>query len=115
MMDVRGLGVLLESLCPMFLLLDNDGRIVQVGPTLQKLRPERAMAGQNFLDLFQLVRPRTVSTVPVLMSMAGAKLHLRFHDEPRTALTHKTGHILYDSYFGYTQEKLSNNEKIFYS
>ncbi len=86
MMDVRGLGVFLESLYPMFLLLDNDGRIVQVGPTLQKLRPERAMAGQNFLDLFQLVRPRTVSTVPVLMSMAGAKLHLRFHDEPRTAL-----------------------------
>lgn len=86
MIEAQDLGDLLETLCPMFLLLDKDGQVLRVGPTLQKLRPGYPMAGKRFLDLFQLVRPRTVTTTPALMSMAGAKLHLRFHDEPRTAL-----------------------------
>jgi len=86
MMGTDDLAKLLETLCPMFLLLDDQGRIRQAGPTLQKLRPETPMAGQRFLDIFQLIRPRSVTTIPALMAMAGAKLHLRFHDEPRTAL-----------------------------
>ena len=86
MIDPGEFSTLLETLCPMFVLLDDRGRIRQVGPTLQKLRPDRQMVGNGFLDLFELVRPRAVTTVPALMSMAGAKLHLKFHDEPRTAL-----------------------------
>lgn len=80
------LADLLETLCPMFLLLDTDGTIRQAGPTLQKLRPDNRLIGKNFLDVFALIRPRAVTTLPALMSMAGAKLHLRFHDEPKTAL-----------------------------
>lgn len=86
MIETAEFSTLLETLCPMFVLLDDRGRIRQVGPTLQKLRPGRQMVGREFLDLFELVRPRAVTTVPALMSMAGAKLHLKFHDEPRTAL-----------------------------
>lgn len=86
MMEQIDLATLLETLCPMFLLLNKDGEIQQVGPTLQKLRPDLQMTGMRFLDLFELLRPRNVSTVPALMSMAGTKIHLKFHDEPRTAL-----------------------------
>ncbi|WP_209504425.1 MULTISPECIES: diguanylate cyclase [unclassified Ruegeria] len=77
---------LLETLCPMFLLVDRSGCIQQAGPTLQKLRPELPLVGLGVLDVFELIRPRTVTTLPALMSMAGAKLHLRFRDEPRTTL-----------------------------
>ncbi|WP_299636829.1 diguanylate cyclase [uncultured Ruegeria sp.] len=86
MKDTQELAGLLETLCPMFLLVDQNGHIQQAGPTLQKLRPELPLVGQGILDVFELIRPRTITTVPALMSMAGAKLHLRFHDEPRTIL-----------------------------
>ncbi|NVO54686.1 GGDEF domain-containing protein [Rhodobacteraceae bacterium B1Z28] len=86
MMNTEDLAGLLETLCPMFLLVDDTGHIKQAGPTLQKLRPNAPLVGQSFLDVFELIRPRTVTTVPALMSMAGAKLNLKFHDEPRTAL-----------------------------
>ncbi|NOE18369.1 diguanylate cyclase [Ruegeria atlantica] len=86
MTDTQELAGLLETLCPMFLLVDQNGHIQQAGPTLQKLRPERPLVGQGFLDVFELIRPRTITTIPALMSMAGAKLHLRFHVEPRTIL-----------------------------
>ncbi|NOD86803.1 MULTISPECIES: GGDEF domain-containing protein [unclassified Ruegeria] len=86
MTDTYELAGLLETLCPMFLLVEQDGRIQQAGPTLQKLRPELPLIGQGFLEVFELIRPRTVTTIPALLSMAGAKLHLKFKDEPRTPL-----------------------------
>ncbi len=86
MMKPSELADLLETLCPMFLLLDDAGRIQRTGPTLQKLRPGKPLAGQNFLDVFELIRPRTLTTITDLNSAAGAKLRLRFLDEPRTAL-----------------------------
>ena len=86
MTDTQELAGLLETLCPMFLLVDQKGCIGQAGPTLQTLRPELPLVGQGFLDVFELIRPRTVTTVPALTSMAGAKLHLKFRDEPRTTL-----------------------------
>ncbi len=85
MMDTADLAKLLHTLCPMFMLVDDAGRITQVGPTLQKLRPDQPMVGQGFLDMFQLVRPRAVTTIPALMSTPGARLHLRFQDAPQTA------------------------------
>ena len=57
MMKTDDLAALLETLCPMFVLVDDTGCIKQVGPTLQKLRPDQPMAGQGFLSLFELVRP----------------------------------------------------------
>ncbi|SLN49017.1 putative diguanylate cyclase YcdT [Falsiruegeria litorea R37] len=80
------LAALLERLCPMFVLLDQSGHVQKVGPTLQKLRPDQPMLGQRFLELFELMRPRSISTMPGLLSVSGAKLHLQFRDEPRTAL-----------------------------
>ncbi|WP_170548101.1 GGDEF domain-containing protein [Ruegeria atlantica] len=86
MMDTGDLGSLLETLCPMFVLVSETGRIIRVGPTLQKLRPDQPIEGKEFLDVFELIRPRAVTTLSALMSLAGAKLHLKLHDTPRTAL-----------------------------
>ncbi len=86
MMEIDDLANILEGLCPMYVLLDPTGHIVRVGPTLQKLRPELAMPGQRFLELFELSRPRAVSTLSDLLAVTGAKLHLRFRDEPSTGL-----------------------------
>lgn len=85
-MGTGDLAALLETLCPMFVLVDENGRIQRVGPTLQKLRPDQPMTGKDFLDVFELVRPRAVTTLSALLALAGAKLHLKFHDTPRTAL-----------------------------
>ena len=85
-MGTADLAALLETLCPMFALVDETGRITRVGPTLQKLRPDQPMEGQDFLTLFELLRPRMVTTIPALMATAGGRLRLRFRDNPRTAL-----------------------------
>ena len=86
MMDSSELAPLLDTLCPMFVLVDDDGVIMKVGPTLQKLRPDQPMCGRSFLDVFELVRPRKVTTLPALLSVAGTKIHLKLQDEPRTTL-----------------------------
>jgi diguanylate cyclase (GGDEF)-like protein len=86
MIAIRELAGVLNTLCPMFVLLDTSGHIREVGPTLQKLRPYQPMQGQRFLELFELTRPRTISTFPGLLAASGAKLHLQLRDSPRTAL-----------------------------
>ena len=86
MIDRDQLAGMLDILCPMHVVLDPTGHIVSVGPTLAKLRPGVPMAGQRFLELFELARPRSVTDMAGLMATAGAKLHLQLRDAPRTAL-----------------------------
>lgn len=86
MIRVNDLADILDQLCPMYVLLDHTGHIQQVGPTLQKLRPDQPMQGQRFLELFELNRPRAVTTMTNLVATAGAKLHLQLRDAPRTSL-----------------------------
>lgn len=80
------LAAILERLCPMFVLLDANGHILRVGPTLQKLRPDHPMKEQRFLELFELTRPRTISTFKGLLAASGAKLHLQLRGSPDTSL-----------------------------
>ncbi|MEC7259738.1 MAG: GGDEF domain-containing protein [Pseudomonadota bacterium] len=80
------MGIVMDRLCPMHVILADDGRISRVGPTLQKLRPDVPMAGQMFLELFELNRPRAVNSMADLIERQGGKLHLRLRDVPRTAL-----------------------------
>ena len=77
---------LMDQFCPMYVLLDETGHIVQAGPTLKKLRPAAQMQGQRFMEVFELLRPRSVASMSDLMTVSGAKLHLQFRDVPRTAL-----------------------------
>ena len=76
----------LDILAPMHLVLDATGHVIHAGPTMQKLRPDVPMAGQRFLELFELSRPRAVKSMAALLASAGIKLHLRLRDAPRTAL-----------------------------
>ncbi|MEO0668459.1 MAG: GGDEF domain-containing protein [Pseudomonadota bacterium] len=74
----------LDVLCPMHLMLSDTGHIVHVGPTTQKLRPRTNLIGQRFLEVFDLKRPRAISTMTDLRAAAGTKLHMRLRDAPRT-------------------------------
>ncbi|MDQ7070699.1 MAG: GGDEF domain-containing protein [Rhodobacterales bacterium] len=76
----------LDVICPMHVIVNDSGHILHVGPTLQKLRPDSPLADHRFLELFELYRPRTVTSMKGLLSAAGTKLHLRFRDAPRTSL-----------------------------
>lgn len=77
---------LYDKLCPMHALIDVTGHVVHAGPTLQKLRPEAPLAGQRFLELFELRRPRAVRSMAELLASSGIRLHLRFRDTPATEL-----------------------------
>lgn len=77
---------ILDHLCPMYLILDQDGVIQKAGATLRKLRPDREFAGVLFTDLFEVARPKQAQTIGDLMANSGARLKLYFHDQPRTSL-----------------------------
>ena len=79
---IRGL---MDVLCPMYAMLDDNGVIRHAGPTLCKLRPRRRLAGLPLLDVFDLTRPR-LSRFSQLVECPGEKLHLQFADDPKTAL-----------------------------
>lgn len=84
MISKSDLAVILNQLSPMYLLLDSSGHVERVGGTLQKLRPDQPLQGRRFLELFQLTRPRSVSTMSDLTDRAGIALHLNFRDAPAT-------------------------------
>ncbi|MDU8927113.1 diguanylate cyclase [Alisedimentitalea sp. MJ-SS2] len=75
-----------DTLCPMHVIVDDSGHILHAGPTLQKLRPDEPMAGQRFLELFELRRPRDVRNMGELLRAGGLKLQLRFREGRTTAL-----------------------------
>ncbi|MBY5932035.1 diguanylate cyclase [Tateyamaria omphalii] len=74
----------LDVLCPMHVVLGRTGHVIHAGPTLQKLRPEAAMVGRRFLEIFDLKRPRAITTMDALRAAAGTKLHLQLRDAPKT-------------------------------
>jgi len=76
----------IARLMPMHVWLSPEGRIRRVGPTLQKLRPRMLLSGRNFLDVFELRRPRSARSLEGLMRAAETRLHLAFRHPPCTAL-----------------------------
>ena len=83
---MQDLATLLDALCPMHLRLNATGHVCHAGPTLQKLRPDTPFVGLRFMELFELRRPRTVTSMEGLLKSAFVKLHMRFRDQPQTAL-----------------------------
>ncbi|MGE4324881.1 MAG: diguanylate cyclase [Pseudodonghicola sp.] len=86
MIENHDLIRMLDMLCPMYMLLDEQGVITRVGPTMQKIRPDRELKGEKFLDLFDLARPRCVSQFSDLLAAKGGKLNLSFRDARKTTL-----------------------------
>ncbi len=76
----------LNVLCPMHVVLNHTGHIIQAGPTLLKLRPDMDWEGVRFLERFALKRPHSVQTMADLRRTAGLKLHLQLRDTPATEL-----------------------------
>ncbi len=76
----------LDQLMPMHMLVSDTGHIRRVGPTMAKLRPDTDLVGARLLEVFELRRPRNVSSVSELHANDGAAMSLRFRDEPRTPL-----------------------------
>lgn len=71
-MNIDGL---LDTLCPMHLVLEADGNITHAGPTVDKIFAEQELVGQSFFDLFDIKRPRVKPTMDALR----ASTHKRFH------------------------------------
>lgn len=86
MNDDADFDALLDVLCPMHVRLDSAGLISRTGPTLQKLRPAQLMPGRRFLEVFELNRPRAITSMYQLMQRKGTTLHLQFRDKPMTGL-----------------------------
>jgi len=76
----------LDVLCPMHLVLSETGKVVHAGPTVQKLQPDSSLVGCGFLDVFDLKRPRTITTMAQLRHTAGTKLHLQLRAPPHTEI-----------------------------
>lgn len=77
---------MLNVLCPMHVILDDDGKIARAGPTAEKLLSDDALSGRMFLDVFEIRRPREIKSISRLRDKAGLKLHLRFRMPPHREL-----------------------------
>ena len=83
-----GLGVeALDRLMPMHLLIRPSGHIERVAPTLARLCPDEELAGQRFLEVFEIRRPRqNMSTAADLRAIAGSRIKVQFRRPPHTPL-----------------------------
>ncbi|SDJ85148.1 GGDEF domain-containing protein [Aliiruegeria lutimaris] len=71
----------LQRLMPMHLVLSPDGRILRLGRSLRKLRPDGDLEGANFFDVFELRRPRGARSVSELQAVEGGRLSLHLRDQ----------------------------------
>ncbi|MXQ06384.1 diguanylate cyclase [Alphaproteobacteria bacterium GH1-50] len=65
----------LAVLMPLYLRLDADGIILAVGPTLAKI--DDNLVGQDFLDRFDVIRPRGIVRVQELRAALARAVHIR--------------------------------------
>ena len=96
MLDSMAVVSPLDVLCPMHIEISGDGIISHMGPTIEKLVTG---TGRRFNEVFDIVRPASVSSVEDIRGRVGAPLHLRLRDEHGTgmkavAVLHGGGAIL---------------------
>ena len=76
----------LDVLCPMHLILGSAGHILHAGPTLMKMREGQELTGQRFLEVFEVKRPRALTSMAGLQDSGPHKLSLKLRAAPHTAL-----------------------------
>ncbi|MCX7559218.1 GGDEF domain-containing protein [Sulfitobacter sp. F26204] len=76
----------LDVLCPMHLILNSAGHIVHAGPTLRKILAGHEVGEKCFLELFEVKRPRALSSMKDLQGKGPQKLSLKMRSAPHTAL-----------------------------
>lgn len=84
MSESAELTQMLDVLCPMHLTIGASGHIRHCGPTLAKLT-DTELVGKRLLEVFELKRPRRVSTMDELRQYAGRPLLIRFRDGQKTS------------------------------
>lgn len=67
----------LARLMPMYIALDDSGKITALGPTLARLIPDTPVVGRAFFDVMQVLRPADISNSADLVASLGDRLHLR--------------------------------------
>lgn len=78
---------ILDVLMPMHVIVGADFRIVHVGPTMRRLRPDVAWKGEDFRDVFAIRRPSGFRVGPEGRADAqGATLHAQFVEGAKTPL-----------------------------
>lgn len=63
----------LDALFPMHVVLDRDGVITHIGPTLQKIMPGD-LCGTSFFDSFAIKKPRSIKSLSDLQAAQGRKV-----------------------------------------
>lgn len=76
----------LDVLMPMHAVIDADGRIRHVGPTLHKMLDGASVVGAALLDMFELRQPADISDFSSLKIHAGARLSLVLKDADQLPL-----------------------------
>ena len=84
--DATGLRAMLDTLCPMHVMVEPTGHIRHAGPTLRKVLGPAPVDGQRFFEVFELSRPAIACTMAALRETAGQRLHLRLRDATRSEM-----------------------------
>ena len=74
-------GEALDILMPMNALIDETGHFSHVGPTLQKVFDGKPLLGRRFLEVFEIRRPGSITSIETLRQCAGSVLHLNFRND----------------------------------
>ena len=83
---VRADATALGRLMPMFLWLAPTGHVRALGPTLAKLCGPTPLAGQRFLERFEVLKPRAIRDMGEFRALQGQRLHLARRDRAGTVL-----------------------------
>lgn len=83
MIEEQSFRAILDKLCPMHILVSTTGHIRHCGPTLAKLR-ETSLVGRRLLEVFELSRPRRVSTLAELQQHVGNPIQMQFREGNKT-------------------------------
>lgn len=65
----------LARLMPMYIVLNADGIVTALGPTLARLFPAHCPVGRAFFDVMQLRRPSDIKSTTDLVARMGERLH----------------------------------------
>jgi len=84
--DPMGLAAVLDTLCPMHVMLDSTGHIRHTGPAFRRLKLDEKVEGRRLLELMELRRPKAAGSMSSLLKLAGTKLHFSLRRPPRTEL-----------------------------
>jgi len=76
----------LDRFCPMHVIVGPSGHVRAGGPTLARLVAPTPLVGARFLELFELIRPRSVQSIAALRDLDGSRLRLRLRARPRYPL-----------------------------